>query len=643
MAIDFTENFSGAANGTTITTSNTAFAAVLGSPTFDSGTAVSRLSAKFPGGSTMSVQENFTATNVRYFRRYFRMTALPSATTIIAHARSGTTARAQVRVVITTGKLQLRNGINAVGADSTLSLSADTWYRLEWKVDNTAQTQTLRIFHGTNLHGTTPDEEMVRLFDGGTFDNVLDGQITSATWVTYEDQFASAPDVWPGPGIVPVETFRDAFASVDTGAWVVMGATTADGTLHVPCTSGYPGLMSQDTFLLAGTSAHVEMLATPTGDSTQAWLRAYLDGSNEIIVAKMGTSLYCSLKTAGVNNETYLTYNATSDRWLRIRETGGTTYLETAPDGHTWTSRKSATTPTWVYAGVRVDLRSGYWGTESSPGEAEFDNFNILAPLTATGIATGEAFGTTAVSRPVHTFVEEFDTLDGGRWMSWAGAAVSGGALHIPCTTSYPGVNSNGLYSLRGSWMHVQTLDWPTGASTSMAFRFVLDEDNQIGVGKFGSNLGLRICLAGVWDETYIPFDSVAHAWWRIRESGGTVYQSTSPDGHVWTDRKTTTAPAWIDAGQVFMITGLWDTDPDPGEAVFDNLNVYVPLAVTAIATAEGFGNATLAGELDTLSPASVASAEALGVVAVARPIAELTEEFTGPDIDLVRWVLVGA
>jgi hypothetical protein len=647
----FSEDFEGGASGATITTTNTGFAAVVGTAAVFDNTqfVLGSQSARFPGGSTQSVQESFTATSVRYFRRYFRMTGLPSATTIISHARSGTTARAQMRVMITTGKLQLRNGLIADGADSTTSLVADTWYRLEWKLDATAQTQTLRIFHGANLHGTTPDEEMVRLFDTGTFDNIIDGQITSATWVTYEDAFASDPSDWPGPiaaapqdlapaGIAsgeargtptvskPTDSLRDAFDTLDTGRWVVMGSTTANGTLHVPCTSSYPGVMSLDIYRLTDSQIHVESLGTPTGATTQTFMRAYLDSDNETLIGKMGTSLLCSIKTAGVSDEASIAFSPTTHRWWRIRETSGTTYIESSPDGHAWTTRKSATTPAWVAGAGRVGLRSGYWGTETDPGEGEFDNLNILAPTAPAGIASGEAFGTANVSRPVHTLVEEFDTLDSARWMSWGGAAVSDGALHVPCTTSYPGINSNGLYSLRESWMHVQTLDWPTGASTSMAFRFVKDDDNQIGIGKFGTSLGMRICLAGVWDETYIAFDSAAHAWWRIRVTGGTVYQSTSPDGHTWTDRKQTTAPAWIDAGQLFMISGHWDTEADPGEAVFDNLNVYVPLAVTGIVTGETFGGPAVMPSI-TLSPTGIATAEAFGSSVAAWSRAENTFE----------------
>ncbi|WP_262058514.1 LamG domain-containing protein [Streptomyces sp. STR69] len=47
---------------------------------------------------------------------------------------------------------------------------------------------------------------------------------------------------------------------------------------------------------------------------------------------------------------------------------------------------------------------------------------------------------------------------------------------------------------------------------------------------------------------TYAPID---HAWLRIRETSGTVYWETAPDGYDWTVRRTLATPAWVGTDQV--------------------------------------------------------------------------------------------
>jgi hypothetical protein len=95
------------------------------------------------------------------------------------------------------------------------------------------------------------------------------------------------------------------------------------------------------------------------------------------------------------------------------------------------------------------------------------------------------------------------------------------------------------------------------------------------------------------WQVTYDP---VAHGWLRLRESAGTFYWETSPDGTSWTTR------ASVPTTTLTTLTGgiLWvGNDASHGQAIFDNFSVVevgtgVP-AITAAAALGGFGqfNAT--------------------------------------------------
>jgi hypothetical protein len=74
---------------------------------------------------------------------------------------------------------------------------------------------------------------------------------------------------------------------------------------------------------------------------------------------------------------------------------------------------------------------------------------------------------------------------------------------------------------------------------------------------------------------TDVPYDPVAHAWWRIRESGGTVHFETSSDACNWTERSSTPTPmldGGVEVDLGFGVPGMGSSLP-PATASFDHLN----------------------------------------------------------------------
>jgi hypothetical protein len=70
-------------------------------------------------------------------------------------------------------------------------------------------------------------------------------------------------------------------------------------------------------------------------------------------------------------------------------------------------------------------------------------------------------------------------------------------------------------------------------------------------------------------------YSASTHAWWRIRESGGTVYfeTSTSTDaGRIWTQRGTVATPSGMNATQLQIFVG-GDATGSPNMVV-DNMNI---------------------------------------------------------------------
>lgn len=95
------------------------------------------------------------------------------------------------------------------------------------------------------------------------------------------------------------------------------------------------------------------------------------------------------------------TYNATTHKWWRIRDVSGRFYWDTSEDGLTWTNRYNVIPySSMPKTAVNVNLEASVYKSETNPGTAIFDNFNLpTQQVTTTGIVSAEAFGTAQVGR----------------------------------------------------------------------------------------------------------------------------------------------------------------------------------------------------------------------------------------------------
>lgn len=169
------------------------------------------------------------------------------------------------------------------------------------------------------------------------------------------------------------------------------GVTQSGGQLSLPCASSPAGLVSTYGYDLTGqhVAVHVTGVPTDTNGGTYTALSFYVDDDNQLVVEKLGGQLHAASIVAGVVDSSDTTWNAVSMAWWRVRETSGQVFLETSPDGTTWTARKTVTTPAYATSG-RARLSCGFTGTEPSPGSATMDDFNLYTggppspPTTAT-------------------------------------------------------------------------------------------------------------------------------------------------------------------------------------------------------------------------------------------------------------------
>lgn len=86
-------------------------------------------------------------------------------------------------------------------------------------------------------------------------------------------------------------------------------------------------------------------------------------------------------------------------------------------------------------------------------------------------------------------------------------------------------------------------------------------------------DLEFRWVVDGSETITNIPYDPTNHAWFRIRESGGTVYWETSPNGVSWVVRRSVSHSSTTALGAVKPSIGVQSFAT--GNVIYvDNVNV---------------------------------------------------------------------
>lgn len=204
MAEVFREDFDILADGLAINETNTAFTGSGGDGAIEADTAHSvtgNVSCAFicaTATENVRLDDSFTATGTRWFRWYFRPPTPLSLSNqpLIANIASGATSQADVRIE-NDGTLSIRESLVEV-AQTTTAVVPGEWHRLEWAFDGTDQ--ILRLFLPSNVHGTTPDEEISDPYTAGTFDQFSIGPFAQAdAWTHHVDSVVADDADWVGP------------------------------------------------------------------------------------------------------------------------------------------------------------------------------------------------------------------------------------------------------------------------------------------------------------------------------------------------------------------------------------------------------------------------------------------------------------
>lgn len=141
----------------------------LGAAQVTANGAVKILAHVNPGGLVSSL----------YLDAVFEISNLAAGPWFIMRALDGSTIRATVRVN-TNGSIQCRNGLTAVGTETSTQVVAGEPFRVAWHANN-GGTQTARLYTGANLFGSTGADTTSGNFNSGTFDRVGFGIAAPAT------------------------------------------------------------------------------------------------------------------------------------------------------------------------------------------------------------------------------------------------------------------------------------------------------------------------------------------------------------------------------------------------------------------------------------------------------------------------------
>jgi hypothetical protein len=190
-------------DNTAMGASNSPMTATAGSTVSDNGRAAavgsfSGMMAAVAGSITN--RYDFIAANEAWFRFYFQMDTLPSASAQILLVRAAGSANADCQIG-TSGEVRLRNQASTLIDTSAGNLSVDVWHRLEFHLTTTRW--EARIFSSPTEHGSgAAAVETETTFGGATtaanFDNISIGIGLSTTWTIWLDALKIRFDGWVG-------------------------------------------------------------------------------------------------------------------------------------------------------------------------------------------------------------------------------------------------------------------------------------------------------------------------------------------------------------------------------------------------------------------------------------------------------------
>lgn len=482
--------------------------------------------------------------------------------------------------------IQVYRGTGGVGANAVGGASSGTITYPALTLQNADNTSWVARFAGhrtaTNMTTNTPAGYTQRTgvateVQGSDTNGAVATNPTTGTQVVNATSGYRAYTIEIKGPAPKIENFYDDFndnalSVTNWNPWVGGTINEIGQTLQIQSstTATYKGMDSVSKWSLTGSYVEVEVPHVLTGlSSATTYMRVQADDNNGITISTDGTSIYARKQVAGSYTTLASTnYSATTHRWWRFREASGTIYYELSPDGFTWLSFTTLATP-FTLDSLTAQLAVGTDVANASTDTAVFDNFNV--------------------SPPIELFSDNFNdnALDATKWAPWSGGDVAetGQTLQIQSSTAasvYKGMNSAMKGSLIGSYVHVEVPHVLTGlTNASTMLQLGPDDQHTITLYVGGTTLAAEYQVNGVFTTpATTPYNATTHRWWRIRESGGTVYYEYSADSSTWSVLTSVAAPFALTNIRVTLFIGTEAANASTDTAIFDNLNILPVLTI---------------------------------------------------------------
>lgn len=194
------------------------------------------------------------------------------------------------------------------------------------------------------------------------------------------------------------------------------------------------------------------------------------------------------------------------------------------------------------------------------------------------------------VSALTETFKDRFDEISlPAQWNDWSSghATLVNNQLVLSSqvsSTNYYGIDSSVntyILSLVGSYVQAQLVNAGNQALVSWEVHVVTVNTYATGNPMLtffvsNGNIVARYHTSSSNNDTSAAYDANVHKWFRIRESGGTLFWDYSTDGFTWVNFKSLATPAAFDPLRVWIGTqvGTYQSEASGTSATIDNFNV---------------------------------------------------------------------
>lgn len=564
-----------------------------------------------PTANTSYVEHQLTSgvVNRTFHRFYVRVDTLPGADTNIYSIGQAGYFPCSVRLT-TTGTLVIRDtqaSTTLAGASGALTLGR--WYRVEVDYTDVA---------GAIAAGVSAVKAYV---DGALFCDALCSNINGFSRVRM--------------GVNGVATtcdlFMDDIAVNDTAGSVQNGLPGPGCVAHLlPNAAGDNALFETAVGGTAGQANNWTRVAERTPDDSTSYNQTSASGTTTIDDFNLDSAASAGIGSADLITCVQVGGRVSSDAITaanlvyRLKSQAAGTVAESAsfPVNNTgtagaWSAHRgqsprpyqltSYTDPQDGSAWTAAKLDGAQVGYRSSVSQTTIRRVTSVwalvdfVPRFALGVATepntAQALGYTQSAFPVKTLVDNFDdnVVNTTLWPnSFGNYSETGGKAHVAVDTGYNAYSSAKAYRLQNSQITFQVFPPTIPDGATEAWAQVLIKSNVEGTDlgfEVGIGAGNVVCFnrTGYFDPeaAYLTYNATAHAWMRIKETGGQVFFDTSPDGHTWTNRRTITSPAWVDDGDLEVQMIAHRADGTNNFVDYDNVNV-LPVYLTSIGAAAG-------------------------------------------------------